>query len=84
MKCNDFLKVLVDYLEGDASLEIREEMNEHLQWCHDCHVILNTTQKTIEIYHNNEIFELPDGFPGEFRVRLHSFLTSKPKSGSGS
>lgn len=75
MKCNDFLKELTDYLDGTANVEVRMELEEHLQWCHDCYVVMNTTQKTIEIYRNNQLYELPDNL----RNRLHQAILSKCK-----
>lgn len=75
MKCNDFLNELTDYLDGTANVEVRMELEEHLQWCHDCYVVMNTTQKTIEIYRNNQLYELPDNL----RNRLHQAILSKCK-----
>ena len=75
MKCNDFLKELTDYLDGTISVTVREELEEHLHWCHDCYVVLNTTKKTIEIYRDNRIYELPD----TLRTRLHESIMSKCK-----
>ena len=55
MKCNDFLKDSTDYLDGTSDMALRAELDEHLHWCHDCHVVMNTTKKTIEIYRDNKI-----------------------------
>ena len=60
MNCKDFLKELTDYLDGTISVTVREELDEHLHWCRDCHVVLNTTKKTIEIYRDNRLYELPE------------------------
>ena len=73
MNCSDFLKELTDYLDESIDARTRAELEEHLQWCHNCFVICNTTKKTIEIYRDSEIYELPD----DLRVRLHSAIISK-------
>ena len=65
MNCSDFLKELTDYLDG--------VLDEHLAWCHNCFVICNTTQKTIEIYRDSEIYELPE----DLRSRLRSAIMQK-------
>lgn len=75
MKCNDFLKELTDYLDGTADASIRIELEEHLHWCHDCEVVMNTTKKTIEIYRDNQVYELPD----TLRSKLHAAIMSKCK-----
>jgi len=73
VKCTEFLKELTDYLDGNINANLKEELDEHLHWCHGCHVVLNTTKKTIEIYRDNQIYELPE----PLRNRLHQAITSK-------
>jgi anti-sigma factor RsiW len=76
VKCNEFLKELTDYLDGTLSDSTRAELDEHLHWCHECHVVMNTTKKTIEIYRDNQIYELPE----TLRIRLHEAILSKCRS----
>jgi predicted anti-sigma-YlaC factor YlaD len=73
VKCNDFLKELSEYLDGRITEDLKVELDEHLQWCHECHVVMNTTKKTIEIYRDNQIYELPTGL----RTRLHDEIMKK-------
>jgi anti-sigma factor RsiW len=69
------LQELTDYLDGTISVTVREELEEHLQWCHECYVVLDTTKKTIAIYRDSQIFELPENL----RTRLHEAIISKCK-----
>lgn len=78
MTCSDFFKELTDYLDGSIDSVTRAELEEHLQWCHNCYVVCNTTKMTIEIYRNNQIYELPEGL----RTRLQTAILSKCKSRS--
>ncbi len=73
MKCSDFLKELSDYLDNTMDAKTKADLEEHLQWCHNCYVVCNTTKSTIEIYRGTEVYELPD----ELRGRLHSAIISK-------
>ena len=73
MKCTEFLKELTDYLDGKISDNLKMELDEHLHWCHECHVVMNTTQKTIEIYRDNELYVLPE----DLRNRLHDAIMTK-------
>jgi anti-sigma factor RsiW len=75
VKCNDFLKELTDYLDGTLTEGLKAELDEHLHWCRECHVVMNTTKKTIEIYRDNKIYELPDAL----RTRLHDAIMTKCK-----
>jgi predicted anti-sigma-YlaC factor YlaD len=76
VKCTDFLKELTDYLDGTTSASLREELDEHMHWCHDCRVVLNTTKKTIEIYRDNKLYELPE----RLRIELHQAIIARCKS----
>jgi anti-sigma factor RsiW len=73
VNCSDFLKELTDYLDGALDERTKAELDEHLAWCHNCFVICNTTQKTIEIYRDSELYELPD----HLRTRLRSAIMQK-------
>lgn len=78
MKCNDFLRELNDFLDGSLDLNLKAELQEHLQWCHNCYVVCNTTEKTIEIYRENKLYELPD----PLRAKLQQAILSKCKAKS--
>ena len=73
MKCNDFLKELNDFLDGQIDPKLNEELKEHLTWCHQCHVVMNTTKKTIEIYKENQVYELPE----DLRNKLQDAILDK-------
>ena len=75
MKCKDLLKELNEYLDGDIDVQLKTELEEHLQWCHNCFVVCNTTRKTIEIYRDNDVYPLPE----PIRDKLHQAIVSKCK-----
>ena len=75
MTCSEFLKELTDYLDNTIAQRTRVELEDHLQWCHNCYVVCNTTKRTIEIYRDSELFELPD----DLRNRLRTAIISKCK-----
>ncbi len=73
MNCSDFLQELTDYLDDAIDARTRAELEEHLQWCHNCFVICNTTKKTIEIYRDSQLYELPE----DLRTRLRGAIINK-------
>ncbi len=75
MTCSEFLKELTDYLDNTIDQRTRTELEDHLQWCHNCYVVCNTTKRTIEIYRDSQLFELPD----ELRNRLRTAIIGKCK-----
>ena len=75
MTCSEFMKELTDYLDNTMDQHTRAEVEDHLQWCHNCYVVCNTTKRTIEIYRDFQVFELPD----DLRNRLRTAIISKCK-----
>jgi hypothetical protein len=76
VKCSDFLKELNDFLDGSLDPKLKDDLQEHLTWCHNCYVVCDTTKKTIQIYRENAVYELPD----TVRTKLHDAILSKCKS----
>ncbi len=76
MTCKEFLKELTDYLDGVIDSDTRAELEDHLAWCHNCFVVCDTTKKTIEIYRDSKMYELPD----DLRSRLETAIVSKCQS----
>ena len=73
MNCTQFLSQLTDYFDGQISPELLEEVRTHLAGCNHCEVVLNTTRQTIEVYRDNEVYEISD----DLRERLHAAIMAK-------
>jgi len=73
MNCTDFLSQLTDYFDGQISPELLEEVRAHLAGCSHCEVVLNTTRRTIEVYRNNEIYDISE----ELQEKLHSAIMAR-------
>ncbi len=81
MKCTEFLDELTNYLDGVIDAQTKAELEDHLAWCHNCYVVCDTTRKTIEIYRNQELYELPDDLRGRLQTAIMSKCTGHKKSG---
>lgn len=64
---------LDDLLDGEVSVTLRADLEEHMRGCEHCEITLNTTRKTIEIYRKHEIYELPE----DVRARLEQAILAK-------
>jgi anti-sigma factor RsiW len=73
MNCTDLLSQLADYFDGQLSVELSEEVRTHTAGCQHCRVVLNTTHQTIEVYKDNELYEVSP----ELRERLHGAIMAK-------
>jgi predicted anti-sigma-YlaC factor YlaD len=47
MKCEDLVQYLSDYIDQNLDEELVTDAQEHLATCHNCRVVLDTTQQTI-------------------------------------
>jgi anti-sigma factor RsiW len=73
LSCNDCIKHISEYLDGRMEADLRERLEEHLKMCRHCHVVFDSTRKTIELYCDGRLFPLPV----EVRDRLHQALRSR-------
>jgi hypothetical protein len=77
MTCSEFLAQLSDFLDEKVPTGLRADLETHLEGCDHCVITMRTTRKTIEIYRNHEIYELPV----ELRERLQAAILAKCKKG---
>lgn len=57
--CDEFFAEFADYLENQVSPEVRQELELHLSQCRACHVLYDSTRKTVKIVSESNSFELP-------------------------
>lgn len=69
--CRVMLQQLSDYLDGELDAELCAALEKHLAECGDCSIVLNTLQKTIDLYKKQNEEET---LPGDVRGRLFSRL----------
>jgi len=81
VKCSDFLQELTNYLDGAIDARTRAELEDHLAWCHYCYVVCDTTKKTIEIYRDSQLYELPEDLRARLRTAIISKCQARKKTG---
>ena len=59
MNCQELLEQLGDYLDEEARQELCREIEEHLERCNDCRIVVDQTRKTIVLYQAEQQVELP-------------------------
>lgn len=72
MNCDEFKKVLGDYLDDDVARELYHEVRSHLAACGSCSVEVDTLRKTILIYRGSTS---PPVLDEGCRSRLFASLT---------
>lgn len=73
MNCKGVIRQLSEYLDGELDAALLQELEKHLEACEDCHLVVDTTRKTIEVYCNTEPLAMPPGV----RERLQRALAER-------
>ncbi len=73
MNCTSAIHEISSYIDGELEASVRIELEEHLQECEGCAIVVRQTQLTVEIFCNDKPVELPS----EVRSRLHETLKRK-------
>jgi len=73
--CDEFFAEFGDYIENRVPPEVRQELELHLSQCRACHVLCDSTRKTVKIVTDSSSFELPpsvsEGIIDRVMARLH-------------
>jgi anti-sigma factor RsiW len=68
--CERLLDGLSNYLDGELPAELRAEVERHLATCENCRAVVDTTRKTLLLYHG-----MPQpGLSPDARERLYKSL----------
>jgi hypothetical protein len=57
--CQEFFAEIGDYLENRVSPEVLKELELHASQCRACHVLYDSTCRTVKIVTESRSFELP-------------------------
>ena len=70
-QCQSLLVFLSDFVDGDLSEELCQEIENHTAECEHCRIVVDTLRRTISLYREcaDETAEIPD------EVRSHLFKT---------
>ena len=75
MNCEDVIHELSDFIDGELDGASKRELESHLKECMECKLVVDQTKKTVELFCDSELIELP----GEVRNRLHDAIRRKFK-----
>lgn len=70
MKCEEMLKSLSEYVDGEIDPAICEQFEQHLAGCDPCRVVIDNIRQTITLYQGDEPYPVPE----EFQQRLHHLM----------
>jgi hypothetical protein len=76
--CDEFFAEFADYLENQVSPEVRQELELHVSQCRACHVLYDSTRKTVKIVSESDSFELPQDIFDPIIDRVMAKLRTDP------
>jgi anti-sigma factor RsiW len=77
--CEDLRTALSDYLDGDLPGDIRQHLERHLAECRTCHVLYDSTRKTLRIVTDSASFDLPEAASERFIRQTMARLGRPPR-----
>lgn len=81
MNCKDFLNEVSAYLDDEAGEEVRAEIEIHCNRCHKCYVLLKTCEKTIMLYRDIPLRELPSALHARLMEQIAKLPRRRPAAG---
>ncbi len=69
--CKALLGALSDYIDGDLGSALCSEIEQHLQGCEDCRIVVDSLRKTVYLY---KVTAGSPGMPLDVRERLYKRL----------
>jgi anti-sigma factor RsiW len=73
LNCETVIRELSNYLDGDLSVSVKLELEQHLNICKNCTLVVTQTKFTIEVFCDSEAADLPT----DVKSRLHEVLLRK-------
>jgi anti-sigma factor RsiW len=87
MKCEELLKAMNDYVEGEIDPAVCQEFEQHLAGCNPCQIVIDNIRQTIALYRSGQPYPMPPEFHQQLRrclfARWQEKFGSRPGAGSG-
>ena len=76
--CEEFFLEFGEYLENRVSPEVRKELELHVSQCRVCHVLYDSSCKTVKIVTESGSFDLPKSVSDSIIDRVMARLRVGP------
>lgn len=77
MTCKELWREISNYIDGEVSAKVREEVELHLAYCKQCTAMVDSIHNIIVLVADGRTFSLPLGFSERLKARLEKELFSK-------
>jgi anti-sigma factor RsiW len=52
VECKDLLMQISNYIDGEIPPALLKELEDHIHGCENCRIVVDTTRKTISLFHH--------------------------------
>jgi anti-sigma factor RsiW len=80
IECKHVWEHISAYIDGDVDVELRAEIDRHLETCEICSAVLDSTRNVVILVADDRVFELPAGFSNRLHDRLEKELAATGSS----
>jgi len=77
VSCQDVLRELSNFVDGEVDPALRAEIEEHLKGCHRCSVLVDSTHKVLYVVGDERVFTVPVGYSERLHQRIDQGLGRK-------
>ena len=71
-ECRSLLGSLSEYVDGELGADLCIQIEQHMQDCENCRVVVDTLRKTVSLYHQTAAGEAD--VPADVKERLFKVL----------
>lgn len=70
LNCQDVLDQLSEYLEEEVAIELRSQIEAHLNGCRHCHLEVDTLRRTVQLYRADDAVGTPIALSERLKLAL--------------
>lgn len=83
MSCEEILRALNDYVDGDTLTAVCREFAAHLAGCNPCQIVVDNIRHTIRLFKDGEPYPVPPEFSDRLREALRRKWAERFPSAGG-
>jgi anti-sigma factor RsiW len=78
-KCQDFIKDLSDYIDGELDSELCDAIEKHIGECENCRIMVDTLDQTVKLCREGKQEVLPEELENKLNNALRERWNKKFK-----
>lgn len=77
-KCEDVLAELSSYLDNELVVDMRRQIEAHMEHCNTCRAVYDSTRKTLQIVTDSGSFELSQEMSNRIAEGIRTRIEAAP------